>query len=487
MVVRRFFRSGRQRHAVVRPFEEVVVGNGRAGRVRSLLAALVLVVAVAAVGASSAQASGGHGTGVGKTEITCTHVTWSYSEFPNAENNTVTQFLKINGVTSSSTFSFNGPEGTDTTTFTAPEGEYIIDARAKWDTNGVKGNFDHHLKVDCKPNFTIEKLQEISGSGTGFTTAPLTGKIGQTVDYEIVVTNNGNTALTFSNFTDTNCDEGTIAGGPGATPVEPGSSTIYTCEHLLTTVGIYTNEATDTGTPGEGTPITKTSNKVVVEVPAEPAFTIEKLQEIAGSGSGFTTHPLIGEVGQTVDYEIVVTNTGNVPLGFSNFIDPKCDEGTIAGGPGESKLAPGATTVYTCDHLLNEKDKTAGSYTNTATVTGTPPGGEGFPATHTSNTVVVNFPGHGKGKGTTEIGCTAVTFFYTGFPNLPNNTVLQTIKANGEIVSVTTFSFNGPEGMDTVTFTAPEGEYIIDARATWNTNGAKGNFDHHMKVVCIKQ
>jgi len=41
----------------------------------------------------------------------------------------------------------------------------------------------------------------------------------------------------------------------------------YTCNHVLTTVGSYTNEATVTGTPEGETPITHTSNQVVVEVP----------------------------------------------------------------------------------------------------------------------------------------------------------------------------------------------------------------------------
>ncbi|MGA2321668.1 MAG: hypothetical protein ABSG95_13145, partial [Solirubrobacteraceae bacterium] len=47
-------------------------------------------------------------------------------------------------------------------------------------------------------SFTIEKLQEIKGSSAGYTTSPLTGKIGQTVDYEVLVKNTGNVALTFS-------------------------------------------------------------------------------------------------------------------------------------------------------------------------------------------------------------------------------------------------------------------------------------------------
>jgi hypothetical protein len=155
----------------------------------------------------------------------------------------------------------------------------------------------------------------------------------------------------------------------------------------LTSVGSFENNATDTATPpaGQGSAVTHTSNTVVATVPAEPAFTIEKLQEIAGSKAGFTTSEITGEVTQTVDYEIIVKNTGNVPLTFSEFTDEKCDSGTIAGGPGGA-LGPGESATYTCNHLLNPADKLAGTYTNTASDTGTPSGGG--PITHTSNTVV---------------------------------------------------------------------------------------------------
>jgi hypothetical protein len=239
-----------------------------------------------------------------------------------------------------------------------------------------------------EPSFTIEKLQEIQGSGEGFTKEPLMGKLGQTVDYEMIVKNTGNVALTLSDFTDAHCDPGTIAGGPGSSPLEPGESSTYTCDHVLTEYGSYTNEATVTGTPPSGTMITHTSNQVVVTV-LEPGFKIEKLQEIRGSGMGFTKEKLMGEVGQTVDYEIVVTNTGQVPLTFSDFTDPHCDPGTIEGGPGSSPVAPGASTTYTCSHVLT----TTGIYTNVATVTGTPEGET--PKEQESNEVEVEVPSSG--------------------------------------------------------------------------------------------
>ena len=115
-------------------------------------------------------------------------------------------------------------------------------------------------------SFAIEKLQAIQGSGSGFTKAPLAGLVGETVDYEIVVRNTGELPEALSGFSDARCDPGTLHGGPGSSPLEPGESTTYTCEHVLTAPGEYTNEATVTGTSIGGTPVTRSSNQVVVEV-----------------------------------------------------------------------------------------------------------------------------------------------------------------------------------------------------------------------------
>ncbi|MGA2321954.1 MAG: hypothetical protein ABSG95_14670, partial [Solirubrobacteraceae bacterium] len=117
----------------------------------SLGVALMLMLLMAVVGTSTAQAD--HGAGVGITEITCTHVTWTYTGFANANNNEVTQWIYVNGVVVSyTTFTFNGPSGSDTVNFTVPPGKYNIDAKARWNTNGVVGNFDHHgLKMKCEP------------------------------------------------------------------------------------------------------------------------------------------------------------------------------------------------------------------------------------------------------------------------------------------------------------------------------------------------
>jgi hypothetical protein len=442
--------------------------------------------------------------------FSCWSVTYRFTGFPNAPNNTVGEKIIVDGAQAyKGTFTFNGPSGSTTVTISLAAGHHSMIATAVSHSNGV--TFEKDIKarkgINCpisKPAFTIEKLQEINGSGGGFTKSDLMAAIGQTVDYKIIVRNTGNVPLTFGALADPSCEM--ITGPTPSTPVAPGSSAEYACEHLLVEAGSYSNTAEVTGTPppGQGSADTQASNQVVVKV-AKTTFTIEKEQKIEGepgftsseltgkvgqtvdynivvrnTGSvslkfskltdanceniapsgevelaaggeqtytcdhmlsavgsdtneasitgnegtgtqtsnkvvvnvvktsfaiakeqkiegeaGFTSSELTGKVGQTVDYHIIVTNTGNVPLTFSNFVDAQCDEGTISGGPGATPVAPGGSTTYTCALVLRAF---AGIYTNGASVTATPPAGDGSPMTETSNTVEVNVPSN-EGKG----------------------------------------------------------------------------------------
>ena len=110
-------------------------------------------------------------------------------------------------------------------------------------------------------------------------------------------------------------------------------------------VGTYTNEASIEGNEGTGT---KTSNKVTTKVPAEPSFTIEKQQKIAGEGT-FATSEVSGKLGQTVEYKVIVKNTGNVPLKFGALKDTNCEGITPAGA---TELAVGKEESFTCSHKL---------------------------------------------------------------------------------------------------------------------------------------
>ncbi len=243
-----------------------------------------------------------------------------------------------------------------------------------------------------EPEFTIEKAQRVEGTETPFTGDELTAELGQTIEYQIMVSNTGERALRFTPLSDPNC-EGVAPSGE--TELEPGKTETFTCTHLLNVAGEWANVAEIEAEFGRtelpeavhshARPLVRvgvikkaTSNKVVTNVPAEPNFEIEKLQEIQGSGAGFTKAALQGATSQTVDYEVIVRNTGNVPLKLSALADANCGGISPAGS---TELAVGGSETFTCDRALTGP----GSFANEATI-------EGAGKSKTSNQVIVTVP-----------------------------------------------------------------------------------------------
>jgi uncharacterized repeat protein (TIGR01451 family) len=77
--------------------------------------------------------------------------------------------------------------------------------------------------------------------------------------------------------------------------------------------------------------------------------------------------------GDTISYTFTVTNIGNVTLTNVDVADPSI---SVFGGPIPS-LGVGASdsTTFTGSYVVTQADIDAGSFTNTATATGTPPTG----------------------------------------------------------------------------------------------------------------
>jgi LPXTG-site transpeptidase (sortase) family protein len=89
------------------------------------------------------------------------------------------------------------------------------------------------------------------------------------------------------------------------------------------------------------------------------------------------------DANDTVSYSFTVTNTGNVTLTNVMVTDPLI---TVHGGP--ITLAPGVTdnSTFTGTYTLKQSDIDAGTFTNTATVTGNPP--IGSPVSDSSTFIV---------------------------------------------------------------------------------------------------
>jgi uncharacterized repeat protein (TIGR01451 family) len=212
---------------------------------------------------------------------------------------------------------------------------------------------------------------------------------GDTIAYTFTVTNTGGTTMDEISVTDAKigsvtCPQISLAAGESVTCT---ADAVYTVTDADVTAGSVDNSATATGTPPGGPPFTSTPSTTTTPTTAPvTGITVVKSADPSDAAS-FT-------VGQTITYSFVVTNTGNVPLsGVTVNEDSFTGSGTMSSisCPG-STLAAGAQETCTATYTLTQADIDAGSVTNGATATGTPP--DATQPTPVSPPSVVTIPGN---------------------------------------------------------------------------------------------
>jgi len=240
---------------------------------------------------------------------------------------------------------------------------------------------------------------------------------GDTVTYVYVVYNNG--TVTIDN--PTIVEDGTLGtsfGGSGTNPsgtlecgtpapLAPGGYMTCMATYTVTQTdidnGTFTNTAVSTGTAdttdsANGDTVTSNTSTATVNATQSPSLTITKS----------ASPTAVSAAGQTVTYSFLVTNTGNTTLSSVNIDDsasfsgsggaptvstctygttlddgttpnPDPNAGQSADNNGAITLAPGETATCTAEYTTTDADITAGSITDTATVTGTPPATQADP------------------------------------------------------------------------------------------------------------
>ncbi len=201
--------------------------------------------------------------------------------------------------------------------------------------------------------------------------------VGQVVHYSFLITNTGSVTMRGIAVDEFFGGAGTLSAVtcPSRTLL-PGQS--VTCAATYTVVqadldaGSVTNTAVATGTPpAPTTPVPTLPSTVTIPVPRHPALTV--LKSAASGGKPVTAI----HAGQVIEYAFVVTNTGNVTL---TGVHPVDRDFTGSGALSaircpDTTLAPGAQTRCTASYTVTRTDVDAGTVSNSASATGTPPTG----------------------------------------------------------------------------------------------------------------
>ncbi|MEY9850520.1 hypothetical protein ABH923_000198 [Leifsonia sp. EB41] len=199
---------------------------------------------------------------------------------------------------------------------------------------------------------------------------------GDAITYSFAVTNTGDTTVNGIGIAEGAFSGTGTAPSPtcpaGAASLAPGATVTCTATYTVTqadaNAGGIDNTAAATGTTGSGAAVTSGDSQTVVPILADPAVTLQKTATVRS----------VTAAGQTITYEFVVTNTGNVTLqspqvveaAFSGFavLSPACPAGVTS-------LAPGQSVTCTADYVVTQADIDKGGITNRAVATLQTPGG----------------------------------------------------------------------------------------------------------------
>lgn len=184
-------------------------------------------------------------------------------------------------------------------------------------------------------------------------------QIGDLITWSYVVSNTGSVPLTNVAVTD---NQGVIVTCPGNTLAEGAS---MTCTGSgIAVAGQYANIGTAVGTPPSGPAVVATDpSHYLAGNSTAPAIAIKKYTN--GQDADTAPGPVI-TVGNPVTWTYVVTNIGNADLTGVAVTDDKIGSITCP----QSSLSIGASMTCTATGVA-----VSGQYSNTGSVTGTPPSG----------------------------------------------------------------------------------------------------------------
>jgi uncharacterized repeat protein (TIGR01451 family) len=315
-----------------------------------------------------------------------TPITYSYlmTNTGNVTLNPVTVTDPMPGLSAvtcpSSSLSPNASE-TCTASYTTTQAD--VDAGSLSNTGTATGTPPTGANVTASSSVTVPAQQSPAIAPVKSASVSSYSAAGTPITYSYLVTNTGNVTLSSVGVTDPMAGLSAVAC-PNVSLAPGGSETCtasYTTTQADVDAGSLSNTGTATGTSPSGTKVTASSSLTVPAVQS-PAIAVKKS----------STTPNYAAPGNTIAYNYVVTNTGNVTLGGISVSDiqtaPAIQSGLSAVSCPTGPLAPGATETCTATYTATQADVDNGSVNDTATASGTPPAPKA-PVTSTPSSATV--------------------------------------------------------------------------------------------------
>ncbi len=204
-------------------------------------------------------------------------------------------------------------------------------------------------------------------------------------------------------------------------------------------------------------------DSVTITATQTPALTIDKT--ITG-GDPYDA------VGDTITYQYVVTNTGNVTISSVSVSDDNVD---AAPACDDTSLAPGEVATCTATYTVVQADLDAGEVTNNASATGTPAGGILTDPTDSATATATQLPALSLDKTTTTANFDAVgdtiTYSYE-LTNSGNVTLAGPFTVSDDRATVTCPADTSLAPGDSITCSATDSASQADLDAGFVTNTA---------------
>jgi uncharacterized repeat protein (TIGR01451 family) len=236
-------------------------------------------------------------------------------------------------------------------------------------TNHATASGGGASSLEASATATAAQTRTISLTKTANPTTYST--VGQNIAYSYVIKNTGNVTLS-GPFSATDDKVTVTCTQPGDGQLSPNETMSCSATHTMTQAdldaGAVTNQATATGGG-----VSSNQTQATVTAVRNAAITIVKSTN--GADADAAPGPSV-LVGSTVQWTYSVKNTGNVTLSNVGVSD---DKGVAVTCP-QTILAPAAAIVCTASGVA-----TPGQYSNTGTVTASPPAGANVTASNPSH------------------------------------------------------------------------------------------------------